>query len=176
MKKSVWMGIGISNGYVSILKSLHERLDDKGYEKILFILADEIDEAYNNRKRKQLVEDLFNIASKITIKGAVIRVEKWSYISKKRKFSKILSKFKNLYKNNGDFKKRVNIIVKKNICFMASNELINRSNYVLGELAAINYFSSKEIVKIGLKKNEEIFDNLAHDFPIVKEIKTENFL
>lgn len=169
------MGIGISNTYVKLLKNLPKKLDKRKYESILFILADEPDKKFNGRERIQLSKDLFNLSSKIKIDGMKIWVERWRYLSENKEYIKIFRKFRRKYFLNLKFRREVNKIVTKNRVYMDRDDLTKRKDYVLAELASINYLSSKGITKIGPKEQEGVFDELAHKFPIVDEVKTETF-
>lgn len=172
--KKAWMGIGISNSYVKILKNMPVGFLGK-YAFLLLILADEINQKYNFREKKQLTQDIFNFANKIRIKGVEIKVKHWNFLSQKLKYKKLLKEYKNLFKHNVEFKKFVLKIVKKNrrINFKGNEEIM--ANYVLEELASINYFSMKKITKIGPKNKEMDFDILAKKYPLTQNILTETF-
>lgn len=164
-------GVGISNQYIPILENLHTFVNKDKFSSLKLILADEINLKYNKRKKGQLAEDLFNLAKKIQIEKVMISVEKWNYFSNNKKYQLILKKYKNLFRQNPNFKKEVINIVKLNRKKIDKSNIDNSANYVLEELASINFMHNKGFTKI-VQDKEKIFDDLAIKYSFVKDIKT----
>jgi hypothetical protein len=174
-KVNAWMGIGISNQYIQILKSLENKINTKDISSLKLILADEINNKYNDREKGQLSKDLFNLANKLKIEKIKVNVKQWTYFSKNKKYLNYLKKYKILFKEDNSFKKEVLNLVKKNRKIIEKKNLEKSANYVLEELASINFMSEKKIVKIGPKEKEADFDNLAKKYPITKVVRTKLF-
>ncbi|MCK5449524.1 hypothetical protein KAI32_01535 [Candidatus Pacearchaeota archaeon] len=168
MIKKGWMGIGVSNTYVKILKSLD--LSEFNFDNFLIIIADEINTKYNSRKKGQLSEDISNLSKKISLKG--LSVQYWNYFSSKKKYRIFLDKYRDLFINDENFQKDVLRLVKRN---RKMKEIKNSEGYVLEELASISYMAEKGFVKFGVKSKEEVFDNLAKKYPLVNNLVFEYF-
>ena len=162
------MGIGVSNTYVKILRSLE--IFNFGFDSFLIVIADEINEKYNSREKGQLPKDLYNLAKKISFRK--LSVQYWNYFSSKVKYKFFLEEYRNLFINNEEFRKDVLKLVKWN---RKMKEIKDSEGYVLEELASISYMAEKGFVKVGVKSKEEVFDNLAKKYPLVKNLVFEYF-
>jgi len=176
LKMKFWMGIGVSNTYVEILKKFPEKIKNKNYSRIILIIANEPNFNYNNHPKKQLAEDLFNLAEKIKnkIKNSKIEVKNWDFLSSNKRYQELFSKYKRMFKKNKKFHKDVLDIVEKNRKFY-SKEKERKANYVLEELSSIMFFAEKGFVKTGPNEKEKDFDNLAIKYPLNDKIAFERF-
>lgn len=157
-----WIGIGISNTYISILKNLRKILKDNNFSKVIIMVANKINNRYNNQNNKELENKLLKLANKIELNGCEIKVIDWSYLDKNEEYLKILKKYEQLFNNDLNFKKDVETLVIKNRSKLKTKEEIDvATGYVLEEISSTIFFNEKEYVKIGPNKQEKLFDELS---------------
>ena len=157
-----WIGIGISNSYISILDHLKRILSEKNFSEVLIIIADKIDNKYNNHYNTKLEQELFETANRIELKECKIKVVRWEYLRKNNTYLKILEEVKHLFNSEFNFKKDVQTLVIKNRKNYKNKSEINlKAGYVLEEIGSTVFFNKNGYIKIGPEKQEKPFDNLS---------------
>lgn len=157
-----WIGIGISNTYISVLENLKIVLKNNDFSKVIIFLANEINEKYNNQTNKKLENKLSELANKIELKGCKIKVIDWEYLDKNVEYLKILENMEKLFNSDLNFKKEVETLVIKNRSKLKTKEEINiAAGYVLEEISSTIFFNKKGYIKIGPEKQEKPFDELS---------------
>lgn len=140
--KKAWIGIGISNEYISVLKNIKKTIRNNGYSELIIIVADEIDYKYNSRERKQLVNNLFELAFKIKIPNCKLKVAGYKFLYSNKEYLNILKKYKNIFDKNSVFKNKVICLVKQNRQGLKNEKLIQSSGYVLEEISTAIFFKN----------------------------------
>ena len=173
--KNIWVGIGIAENYLAVVKRLPKFADSEEHDSLLIVLADKLSKDYNNNLNKKLLSKLEEEAQKLSFKKTKAKVVRWEYFSKNKEFDKILKRYKELYRQNKIFRNDVNELVKSNRQGINKTQLEQRAGYVLEELASIAFQARKNFVKIGPEISEKGFDKLAKKFPLADDNKFDYF-
>ncbi len=168
-RRKAWIGIGISDRYVPVLKSMGKVIKNNSYSELIIIIADKIDCKYNLRDRKECVENLFDLASQIKIPNCQLKVVSYGFLHDNKEYLGILEKYRKMLDEDSDFKNKVISLVRENRQGLKDERLAQASGYVLEEISGAQFFKNKGFVKIGPDEKEKKFDKLIMEFSDLTE-------
>jgi hypothetical protein len=169
----MYLGLGISKGYVKLVKSLITKLVGKN-GNLDIIIADEPNRNFNNitDNSEWIEKKIWEESNHLVIPNFNISTHNWSYISSNEIFRKYFEMYCEKYIEDDEFKSEVNSLVYKNRCDVISEDISRRAKYVLSELSLILTMQNKK--KIG-PPNEIFFDNLSIKYNLGVNITKDNF-
>lgn len=168
--KNAYFGIGISKTYLGMIDGLEKKLKDTPFEKITFLLADELKKECNEKLDLELVKKIETELKKLSKTENII---KYKDVSKISEYQTIIQEYQSLFESNSEFFKEITEITLKNRTDVTYNNLKKRAGYVLGQLS-FTATLSEEWIKIG-PKTEMQFDNMSIKYPLDKKINSNNF-
>ncbi|MFH1456511.1 MAG: hypothetical protein ABIF17_00140 [Patescibacteria group bacterium] len=173
--KKAWIGIGISNGYISVLKGLKKIIENSNYSELIILIADLIDIKYNLRNREHMTKDLFVLSSNIEIPNCKLKITGWEFLYSNKEYLNILDHYKEQFNKDINFKNKVLSLVKENRQGLNKERQTNAAGYVLEEIASAVFFNKHNFTKIGPDQKEKDFDKLIIDFSNLTEKDFDRF-
>lgn len=150
------MGFGISKYYEEFSQNIKQKISHLPFEKYVFLIADGMQQKYNGKINKMLVE---------RIKRNLSQIPNSNMLSSEIFEKKIpLAMVKKKYYENIDFYNEVNNLVQKNRRVSDIKKVELLAGYVIEEIALIIYFNKKGFTKIGPAEKEDAFDCLAQKY------------